>query len=245
MARLNALPVGYVLCEWCGHGVKPTAEQSLLGRCPNCGLHTSPGSTKKSASSTRTTGPKKSTVSKSRKTTPRSTLFSEQATGNPILGVDPGARYTGIVIRDGDVVLFAETLVRDIKVLPGEWARIVVAFLKNIQKEWGDLPMGVEGVTDPKGFKGGERAAINPAHIMRAAVVFGAVAAVWEESVIIPPGGNGSLHASHYPPVLKGRRPKELPGNSNGAGTRAHEQSAYDVAGKTIKLINRTPTFPL
>lgn len=49
-------------------------------------------------------------------------------------------------------------------------------------------------------------------------------------AVIIPPGGNGSR--ATYPHVIVGRRPKDLPGDSTGAGTRAHEQSAFDVAGK-------------
>jgi hypothetical protein len=149
------------------------------------------------------------------------------------VGVDPGARYTGVVVRDGDVVLHSSTLVRPEEMKSGtEWALSVVEQLKEILLAFPNIPMGVEGISDPKGFQHGKKAAINPKDIIRAGIVLGAVVATWPKAVIIDPGNNGSQHYSHYPAELIGRRPADLPGAANGAGTRNHEQSAYDVAGK-------------
>lgn len=154
--------------------------------------------------------------------------------GQPIIGVDPGARYTGVVVRDGDAVLHSSTLVRPDSVESGtEWALLVVEQLRAIVKDFpATMPFAVEGISDPKGFQGGKRAAINPKDIIRAGIVLGAVVAVWPQAIVVPPGNNGSQHYSHYPASLIGRRPADLPGDSQGAGTRGHEQSAFDVAGK-------------
>jgi hypothetical protein len=146
-----------------------------------------------------------------------------------------------VVIRDGDVVLLASTLVRDPDTDPVTWGRQVVREIQAILAVREDMPVAIEGVSDPKGFKNGQRASLNPAWIMRAAVVLGAVSNAWPDAVIVPPGGNGSQHTSHYPACLKGRRPADLPGDGNGAGTRAHEQSAYDVAGKAASILWPTP----
>lgn len=159
-------------------------------------------------------------------------------TGVISLGIDPGARYTALVVRDGDAVLHATTITRDKDQEPIPYAREVVARLTPIVNEYKsrypNLVIGIEGVTDPKGFNRGKRAAINPAGIVRTGVTAGALAIALPEAVIVPPGGSGSLHTSHYPPELQGRRPATLEGNSNGAGTRRHEQSAYDIAGKAL-----------
>jgi len=122
-----------------------------------------------------------------------------------------------------------------------DWALAVIADIKTILTNCPDhIPIGIEGVTEPKGFNRGQRAPINPAGIIKAGIVLGAMVATWPNAPIIPPGGNGSQHYSHYPAALIGRRPKDLPGVSNGAGTRDHEQSAYDIAGKTARIVYPT-----
>lgn len=154
--------------------------------------------------------------------------------GKPVLGVDPGARYTGVVLRDGDAVLHASTLVRSQDMTSGtEWALKVVQEVEAIHASYDlSIPVAIEGISDPKGFQHGKQAAINPKDIIRAGIVLGALVQRYPDSHIVKPGNNGSQHYTHYPDVLIGRRPAELPGNSNSAGTRNHEQSAYDVAGK-------------
>lgn len=166
-----------------------------------------------------------------------------QGIGRPIIGIDPGARYTGVVVRDGDAVLHASTLVRPDSVESGtDWALLVVAQIQKILKDFPvTIDVGVEGISDPKGFQGGKKAAINPKDIIRAGIVLGAVVATWPHAVIVKPGNNGSKHYSHYPASLIGRRPAGLEGDSQGAGTRGHEQSAYDVAGKASDLLYPPP----
>lgn len=240
MSENGALPTTHVLCQWCGGGMRAGAA-----RCGLCGLAPSPVEKPKTRATSKTkpaTGTAKATArtGKSRKSNPRSQPLAVVPVGQPVIGVDPGARYTGVVIRDGDVVLHASTLLREKDVDAVAWARQVVADITVILADLDPMPMGIEGVSDPKGFTHGNRDAINPAHIMRAAVVLGAVAQAFPSAVIIAPGGNGSQHVSHYPASLRGRRPGSLPGTTSG-GTRGHEQSAYDVAGKAAAVLYPPP----
>lgn len=174
-------------------------------------------------------------VLKTRKNAPRETPFNITVDdGSPIfIGIDPGARYTGLVVRQNDAILLSSTIVRQEEMDPLAWAREVVRTLKPVLADFPDAIIGIETVTAPTGFSGGKKAPLNPKHIINAAAVAGAVANEWNEAYIILPKGNGSQHESHYPKELIGRRPKTLPGNADGAKTRNHERSAYDIAGKT------------
>lgn len=158
------------------------------------------------------------------------------ADGVVVAGIDPGSRHSAIVIRDGDIPIHASTVTRDGNQDGISYAKIVISLMKPIIDEYleqyPDMIVAIEGISDPKGFKGGRRAAINPKDIIRTGITVGALVAVFPDAIIVAPGGNGSQHESQYPPSLKGRRPKDLDGDSTGAGTRRHEQSAYDVAGK-------------
>lgn len=177
---------------------------------------------------------KESKITYDRSGAVRETPFATEGTGVIVIGIDPGSRYSAIIVRDGDIVLYASTIVRDGNQEPIAYARHVVTCVKEVVKEFPDAIIGVESVTDPKGFKHGQRAALNPKDIVRTGVVAGAVAGVFENAFIVPPKNNGSKHLSHYPALLQGRHPKSLPGSSVGAGTRRHEQSAFDVAEKAL-----------
>lgn len=162
------------------------------------------------------------------------------ATGEIVVGIDPGSRCTALVIRDGETVIHATTVVRDGDQEAVPYARLVAAALRIIVDDYSTrfphLIVGIEGISDPKGFHRGQRAAINPKDIIRTGVTAGALAVTFPDAIIVRPGNNGSMHTSQYPASLQGRRPKDLPGDSTGAGTRRHEQSAYDVAGKALEL---------
>ena len=235
IAKIDKMPEGYFACVWCGGGCRKNEDNTTPITCPFCKLNPMPGEDATKDGKVDPRVAKKS--SRNRKSAPKIGKLSVVGVGRPVVGVDPGARYTGVVIRDGDLVLHASTLVRPKELTSGtEWALVVVAEIQGILKEYPILmPMGIEGISDPKGFQNGKKAAINPKDIIRAGIVLGAVVATWPNSVIVPPGGNGSQHYSHYPSVLIGRRPVTLEGSSQGAGTRNHEQSAYDVAGKTAR----------
>lgn len=243
MGKLSALPDGYFPCQWCKGGVRyvdgPQGTRVWPDRCPHCSMHPHPSPVDE------TVGGKvdpevAKRAGRNRRSAQRITALSTVPAGQPILGIDPGYRYVGIVVRDGDVVLSATTLVRPDSIDdPFEWAEFVCEEARAIH--FRDCPpgtkVGVEGVSAPKGFKNGQRASLDPKFILFTGVVAGAVFREFKgEAVIVAPGGNGSQHVTHYPPALVKQRPKDLPGSSNNAGTRAHEQSAYDVAGKAARI---------
>lgn len=150
-----------------------------------------------------------------------------------VIGIDPGARFTGVSVRDlsDDTILIASTYVKPPETEIVTWALEVSSTIKrDVVALYPEARIGIEGVSDPKGYSNGKKSPINPKHIMRTCIVLGALAATFPDAVIVPPGHNGSSRTG-YPDVLNGRRPKDLPGSSNGAGTRNHEKSAYDVAG--------------
>ncbi len=178
-------------------------------------------------------------ISNARKKVERITPWDETPYGKPTVGIDPGSRNTGFIVIQGEAVLYSATLKRDDVMTAVEYGYYVVDEVKAVintldaLKE-NKLRIGIEGISDPKGFQNGKRSPINPKDIIRAGIVVGAISVALREysPIIIPPGGNGSNHASQYPPSLQGRRPSDLPGSGGGSGTRNHEQSAYDVAVK-------------
>jgi hypothetical protein len=155
------------------------------------------------------------------------------------IGIDPGARYTAVVVREYDDVLLASTYVRPQDMAPVTWATNVVEMIqRDIIPLYPDAYIGIEGISSPKGYQNGKLAPINPKDIIKAGMVLGTLALAFKPvgAVIVPPKKNGST--GEYPECLNGRRPKDLAGSSVGAGTRNHEKSAYDVAGKVMFLRN-------
>jgi hypothetical protein len=150
-----------------------------------------------------------------------------------VIGIDPGARYTGVSVRDlaDNTILLSSTYVKPEDTQIVSWAIELANTIKDeVLSAYPDAKIGIEGISDPKGYSNGKKSPINPKHIIRAGIVLGALAMMFQEAVIVPPGHNGSSRTG-YPDVLNGRRPKDLPGSAKGAGTRNHEKSAYDVAG--------------
>jgi hypothetical protein len=225
-------PSQETICEWCGGSIPSSATVSVV--CPLCSMPLA-------KLQTTTSSPTPSAKTRSSRK-PANLSIPEN---NPIViqpgsivaaGVDPGARYTGIsVIDNNNNVLLSTTLVRPLDVDINTWARFVVDEVDKIISGFPYAVLGVEGTSDPKGFKGGKRAAINPKDIIKTGIIVGGLILTYRDAVIIKPGGNGSAPIEFYPDVLKNRRPTELPGSNNGAGTRNHERSAYDVARKALE----------
>lgn len=232
----NKLPPGYFPCVWCGSGNRLDENGKAPTSCFKCGLNPMPGEDPTKGGKVKPENVMK--ARRNRQDSPKLGKLGTQPVGKPVLGIDPGARYTGVVIRDGDVVLHSSTLVRPKDLESGtDWALSCVKQILEIIEDFKGIPVGIEGISDPKGFQNGKKAAINPKDIIRAGIVLGALVVVFPNATIVPPGKNGSKHYSHYPAELIGRRPAELAGSSQSAGTRGHEQSAYDVAGKAAKVI--------
>lgn len=135
------------------------------------------------------------------------------------MGVDPGGRHTGVVVRDGPRLLLHHVIAStDVHHVLGELH--VIAAAHNVHV------VAVEGVTAPTGFKHGKREPINLAGLIGTATMFGAIVATWPDAVVVPPGGNGSGPRGAYPPELFG--PREGPAAT---GRLRHARSAFDVAG--------------
>lgn len=162
-----------------------------------------------------------------------------------VLGVDPGARWTGIVLVSAfggrvEKLLYWETIERSaggvVLPLPAEYTNQVLAVLNAIESEpqLGFDLVGIEGVNRPSWHMGG-RAAANPEAIMGTAWLGGIVQGAYpEESRIVTPGGNGAGALSSYPEQLVSsseRRRANWKGTIGGPKAKLrHVRSAYDVA---------------
>lgn len=147
-----------------------------------------------------------------------------------VIGIDPGPRYTGVSVRDGEKLLLSSTYVRPDDIEPVTWA---ITVTKRIKEEvvalYPDAPIGIEGVAPPQAYNNGKKNLINPKYLIHLSFVVGALCNAFPQAVVVRPGKNGK--SEWYPDALAGRRPKDLPGSTVGAGTRNHERSAFDVAG--------------
>lgn len=153
-----------------------------------------------------------------------------------ILGVDPGAKWTGLVLvdtgKDGD-----DSIVGDPVVVSRKRAKPVldVGYLREVGAAINDLIDGypylidgiaVEAVTPPNPHVG----MTNPGPAMGAAAAAAyAIASATSRNVpvvIIDAAGHGSHDLRTYPKTLVGAR--ETTGR--GKGRLHHARSAYDVA---------------
>lgn len=226
MNNFETLPAGYILCPWCDYAVK---EAETCSHC-RLALVVSPIAVK---------APEKpSKAPKREKVTRDSGKSFIPANGRTrLLGIDPGARYTGIVVRDMDMPIYSGIFVRPVEMSATDWALECIKLSKEVYESYNPDHIAIEGISDPKGFYKGQQAAINPKDIIRTGIVVGALVATWPHAIIVAPGGNGDRDETFYPSSMNGRRPKDLDGSNNGAGTRKHEKSAYDVAGKALKQL--------
>lgn len=156
-----------------------------------------------------------------------------------LIGIDPGARDTGIIaIFDGTRVV-SESVHNEGPLLPLTWSyisqvgRCVDALIDEAE---GDAVIKIEGVTAPnwhvaKDAKRG--AATNPTGLLGTAQMLGALMGWYgEDAVIVPPRGNGSKPLGAYPLELvsKGERRTKGWELRVGTGKMRHVRSAWDIA---------------
>lgn len=158
-----------------------------------------------------------------------------------VLGIDPGAKYTGISVQNtiDETLLLSGTFVKPDDTPIFTWGEeLAVLIQQEILSLYPDAVIGIEGLSDPKGYQNGKKSPINPKHVIRTGIVAGILVGRLNPAVVVPPKKNGNSRVG-YPPELTGRRPKDLPGLSLGAGTRNHERSAYDVGREVPFLISQ------
>jgi len=154
------------------------------------------------------------------------------------IGIDPGAKYTGVSVRDKNELLHSSTYVKPDDVNIVAWATQVVAKVhEEVVLLYPEARVGIEGVTVPNAYNQGKLTMLSPKYIIFTGILVGAFANQYPDAVIVRPGKNGSQAV--YPAALSGRRPATLAGTNAGAGTRNHEKSAWDIAGEVEFLIGQ------
>jgi len=165
-----------------------------------------------------------------------------------IVGVDPGARWTGVIARRGRDLLHG-VVVENTAGDRVPYAVAVCAEIRNgIEISGGNAVVAVEDVRAPCPHvnRRNGRALTNPGPIIETGVLLGWVLATFEDVVVVPPGGHGSNPLISYPGALvtasehahmvrAKAQLKPAPQNS----TRRHLRSAWDIAG-TLTRVGRT-----
>lgn len=146
------------------------------------------------------------------------------------MGIDPGARNTGVVVRQGIVLLDFETVIRvgpeDLP-LAGYLQEVLRVVLGFWQKHVADM-VAVEAVVAPSPFQGRESGPgfSNLDGILGTAMVVGAVEGFFPHAISVPPARMGQAPLSAYPDALR-----PTAGKGKGKDKLRHVRSAWDVAG--------------
>ncbi len=157
------------------------------------------------------------------------------------VGVAPGGRSTGIVIRrDHDLLgwmILDRTDDEDEGRSIGVGAPTIQAVNAAITTALGTAGPGahlaVDGVTPPVGFKDGKREPIHPRDTIATGVVLGGILAAHPDAVVVRPNNHGRGTLAAYPDALI-TRSERLHGLNRTAGksaTERHARAAWDVAG--------------
>lgn len=162
-----------------------------------------------------------------------------------ILGIDPGAVDTGLVVyertfdlegnRIGRLIeslVWSDTISRvrppngdEILDVPLTYLHEIAAAATTCVRELKVDTIAVEGVRRPSWRVGGKVKPLDPSAIMATSIVLGSIMGrMWTVPlIVIPTGRNGRL-------LPLNAYPKPLATNGKGYDKRRHERSAFDVA---------------
>lgn len=161
------------------------------------------------------------------------------------IGIDPGYKFCGIILRDARELLAHITLTRaedetTIGVGPRWFDEITYAIdvqqraaaraMTEHGRAWGGV--AIEGVTAACGFRDGKKQFAKPEHLMGLAATWGAVVARYPDITSVPPGGNGAGMLAGYPEqlVTAGERRVGLNRQARKKSKPSHCRSAWDCA---------------
>lgn len=170
-------------------------------------------------------------------------------THTPVLGIDPGSRWTAGVLTYGHQPVYGWTLgplglggqpdptaIDDLNAIGAHGrylAAVVEAAMETVEraeKAWGSCLVAVEGIRVPASHRGGRGSRIPVRDWVIPRTTTMALLAVFPDAIVIDPRGNGSRARTDYPAELQRRRPSTWGPNRARKGERSHERSAYDVA---------------
>ncbi len=156
-----------------------------------------------------------------------------------VLGVDPGANATGVIVRAGDELAYGTTAVRNQGETVEQYAIGVVELVAEITARFAGLLDGrplvaIEAVLAPNVWINGERVVLHPQSVMDTCIVAGHIAgwATAEQLDLnrVRPGHNGQGFMGAYPAELRPTR-----GKGAGKDRLRHVRSAWDVAGAAAR----------
>lgn len=150
-----------------------------------------------------------------------------------VIGVDPGGRMTGAVIRHADELLDFALLERGTNEPVDVYARRVVAHVDGWFTEIiGAVPvLAVEDVVAPSGFRDGRRQFARPDSLITTSIVLGAlIGGCLVPPLLVRPNRNGDAPLQTYPAALVGAREKA------GTGRLTHARSAWDIAAAGLSM---------
>lgn len=144
-----------------------------------------------------------------------------------VIGVDPGGATTGVVARQGRELLAAVSVSSADQPRLAAYLEEVLVAVEGLKATHAGDVIAVEDTLPPNPHLG----ISNPAGIIAAAQVLGAVLAMFPDAIIVRPGGHGAPASSRL--ELEARYPAELIGarETKGTGALRHVRSAWDVAG--------------
>lgn len=175
----------------------------------------------------------------------------------PVIGVDPGARHVGLVLRLGDEYLDHAVVTRAdddslVPTRPGRPPVVLREVLATIMgfrfhralagRNLGPVVVAVEGLNEPTGFARGRKALLDPSHMIAAGMVLGAVLGSYRTAVVVAPHGNGRGLLGKYPPELitPAEQRHGLMREAPASSPVSHARSAWDVAGAAVAHLGRS-----
>jgi hypothetical protein len=138
-----------------------------------------------------------------------------------IVGCDPGGRWSGVVVRDGDRLVYACLVTRESELMAVHIGETLATVQVALEFAGADAVLAVEDVNEPSPHMG----TISVRGLLGTAQVLGGVLGRWPNAIVVAPGGHGSGPLRSYPACLVGAREK------SGSGRFKHLRSACDIAG--------------
>lgn len=183
------------------------------------------------------------------------------------VGVDPGASFTGVVVRCRDEILHAVVLDREKLLSAAEnrhavsrrkaWTALVESTVAEALRrtafdhtlysdvasalEANAVVLGIEDVFRPHprgGLVDGRARVIDPQPIIDTAVVLGRLIGAWPLAHLVRPERHGKGLSAAYPESIR-------PGRRNLGGPSEHARSAWDIAGVAAFLARSRPVAPV
>lgn len=164
-----------------------------------------------------------------------------------IVGVDPGSRYCGFVVRERRELLDHAVLTNtEDQLFPaqGSWIERILTHTAGLVQEYNPGCIGVETLRRPNWRVRDGAAAKDPSHVIATAQLIGALQGAQFGMLGCPvrevnPGKLGSAPLGAYPDALVSDGERRRPNwkMQVGTGQLRHARSAFDCAGHAAILL--------